>query len=204
VEDEAEAEFVRRLVARDEAAFNELVVLFERRVHALALRMLGRKADAEEVTQDVFVQVFRNVDSFRGDARLSTWIFRVAVNLCKNRMSYEARRGAKRHDDLDSLSETNALRGAEGVSCGVVHRPDHAAEERQLVDVVREAIETLDPEFRQLVILRDVEDLAYEEIADVTGLNVGTVKSRIHRGRAQLREKVERLLAAKRKSKVNP
>ncbi|MBM4360910.1 MAG: hypothetical protein FJ096_22650, partial [Deltaproteobacteria bacterium] len=63
---------------------------------------------------------------------------------------------------------------------------------------------TLDPEFRQLVILRDVEDLAYEEIADVTGLNVGTVKSRIHRGRAQLREKVERLLAAKRKSKVNP
>jgi RNA polymerase sigma-70 factor (ECF subfamily) len=202
VDDEAEAEFLRRLVARDEVAFNELVVLFERRVFALALRMLGRRADAEEITQDVFVQVFRNVDSFRGESRLSTWIFRVAVNLCKNRMSYEARRGGRRHEDVDSLSETNALRGGEGVSCGAVHRPDDAAEERQLVDVVREAIESLDPEFRQLVMLRDVEDLAYEEIAEVTGLQLGTVKSRIHRGRIQLRDKVERLFAARRKAKV--
>ena len=88
------------------------------------------------------------------------------------------------------------------VSVGAVARPDHAAEERQLVDVVREAIQSIDPEFRQLVVLRDVEDLAYEDIAEVTGLNVGTVKSRIHRGRAQLREKVERLIAARKKVMV--
>jgi RNA polymerase sigma factor (sigma-70 family) len=78
-----------------------------------------------------------------------------------------------------------------------VARPDHALEERQLVDVVRDAIDTLEPEFRQLVLLRDVEDLAYEDIAKVTGLNVGTVKSRIHRGRTQLREKVERLMTVR-------
>lgn len=196
-----EAEFVRRLVARDEAAFNELVILFEGRVFALGLRMLGRRADAEEITQDVFIQVFRSIESFRGDSKLSTWIFRVAVNLCKNRMSYNARRGGKRHDDFDGLSEKNALRGGEGVSVGTVRRPDHAAEERQLIDVVREAIDMLDPEFRQIVLLRDVEDLAYEEIAEVLGLNVGTVKSRIHRGRVQLKERVERVLAVRRKVK---
>ncbi len=202
MKDEDEARFVARLVARDETAFNELVLLFERRVFTLALRMLGRQADAEEVTQDVFVQVFRNVEAFRGDAKLSTWIFRVAVNLCKNRMKYDSRRQSRRHDDLGDYEERDALRGAEGVSSGTVARPDHALEERQLVDVVRDAIDTLEPEFRQLVLLRDVEDLAYEDIAEVTGLNVGTVKSRIHRGRTQLREKVERLMTVRGMNKV--
>lgn len=203
VEDEEEARFVARLVARDETAFNELVLLFERRVHALALRMLGRKADAEEVTQDVFVQVFRNVDGFRGDAKLSTWIFRVAVNLCKNRMKYDARRGGRRHEDVDGLGETRTLEGAIGVSVGGVSRPDAVAEERQLVDLVREAMDALDPRHRELLVLRDVEDLSYEEVAEVTGLSLGTVKSRIHRGRVELREKLERLLAARRSPKVN-
>jgi RNA polymerase sigma-70 factor (ECF subfamily) len=203
VEDEEEARFVARLVARDETAFNELVLLFERRVLALTLRMLGRKADAEEVTQDVFVQVFRNIDAFRGDSKLSTWIFRVAVNLCKNRMKYDARRGGRRHDDVDALGEVRDFEGAVGVSVGAVHRPDAVAEERQLVELVRTAIESLDPAHRQLLILRDVEDLSYEEVAEVTGLSLGTVKSRIHRGRIELREKVERLLAARRSIKVN-
>ena len=202
--DEEEAKFVGRLIARDETAFNELVVLFERRVFSLVLRMLGRQADAEEVTQDVFIQVFRNVESFRGDSKLSTWIFRIGINLCKNRMNYDARRQSRRHDDLGDYEESDALQGGDGVSVGAVARPDHAAEERQLIEVVREALETLDPEHRQLVILRDVEDLAYEEIAEVTGLNIGTVKSRIHRGRSQLREKVERLMVQRKVRKAEP
>jgi RNA polymerase sigma-70 factor (ECF subfamily) len=199
VSDDAEAAFVARLVARDETAFNELVVSYERRVFALTFRMLGRRAEAEEITQEVFIQVFKNVDGFRGDSKLSTWIFRVAVNLCKNRMKYNSRRGAKGQQDLDSLGDHTSMGAAEGVSAGTVPAPDDVVEGQQLVVVVREAIEQLEPEFRQLVILRDVEDLSYEEIADVTGLAVGTVKSRIHRGRTQLRTKVERLMAQKRR-----
>ncbi len=200
--DDAEAVFIARLVARDETAFNELVVVYERRVFALTLRMLGRRAEAEEITQDVFVQVFKSIDSFRGESKLSTWIFRVAVNLCKNRMKYHARRGGSRQEDLDSLGDHTSLGAAEGVSAGAVARPDEAVEGQQMVGAVRAAIAELDPEFRQLVILRDVEDLSYEEIAEVSGLPIGTVKSRIHRGRAQLKEKVERRMAAAHKKRT--
>ncbi len=194
---EAEVTFVARLVARDETAFNELMELFERRVFALVFRMLGRRAEAEEITQDVFVQVFKSVHSFRGDAKLSTWIFRVAVNLCKNRLKRNSRRAAGSHTELDSLGDHTSLGAAEGVSAGSVARPDELVAGIQLEKVLKIAIGQLEPEFRQLVILRDVEDLSYEEIAAVTGLRRGTVKSRIHRGRAQLRARVERILGEK-------
>jgi len=194
---EAEAAFVARLKARDEQAFNELMTLYQRRVFALVFRMLGRRAEAEEVTQEAFLQVFRAIDKFRGESKLSTWLFRVAVNLCKNRMKYNQRRASAGQQDLDSLADHSDLGAAEGVSVGRVHRPDETAQGNQLEQIVKLAFTQLEPEFRQLVILRDVEDLSYEEIADVTGLPRGTVKSRIHRGRAQLRARVERILGEK-------
>ncbi len=192
-----ESAFVARLVARDESAYNELFELYERRVFALVFRMLGRRAEAEEITQDVFVQVFRTIESFRGEAKLSTWLFRIAVNLSKNRMKYNARRGAGRQTELETAGDASiALGDAQAVGSARLARPDEAVETGQLESLVRRAIEELEPEHRQLVILRDVEDLSYEEIAEVTGLMLGTVKSRIHRGRAQLRERVERMMIA--------
>lgn len=186
-----------RLQARDELAFNELMQLYQRRVFALVYRMLGRREDAEEVVQETFVQVFRKVDKFRGDSKLSTWLFRVAVNLCKNRMKSNARRPSSRQQDIDAIADHTVFSSAEGVSVGSVERPDELVEGRRLEQIVKEAIMRLEPEFRQLVILRDVEDLSYEEISEVTGLPRGTVKSRIHRGRAQLRARVERRLGEK-------
>lgn len=189
-----EAAFVARLQARDETAFNELMHLYQGRVFALVFRMLGRRAEAEEVTQDTFVQVFRHIDRFRGDAKLSTWLFRVAVNLSKNRIKRNARRQSGAHQDLDAIADHSDLDGGGGVSVGSVARPDQLAQGRQLEVIVKAAIMDLEPEFRELVILRDVEDLSYEEIAEITELPRGTVKSRIHRGRAQLKARVERLL----------
>lgn len=194
---EAEAAFIRRLVARDETAFTELVRLYERRLFALVFRMLGNRHEAEEITQEVFVQVFRAIHRFRGEAKLSTWLYRVAVNLCKNRLKYHARRGAMAHQDYDSIAEASASGSAEGVSAGTVERPDELVEGIQLEGIVKQALERLDPDFRELVVLRDVEDLTYEEIAEVTGLPRGTVKSRIHRGRQQLRQRVEHMVGAK-------
>ncbi|MEM1033464.1 MAG: sigma-70 family RNA polymerase sigma factor [Myxococcota bacterium] len=189
-----EAAFVARLKARDEAAFTELMQLYQQRVFALVFRMLGRRSEAEEVTQETFVQVFRYVDGFRGDAKLSTWIFRVAVNLSKNRMKRNVRRASSAHQDLDSIVDHQEFGAASGVSVGTIARPDDIIAGVQLEQVVKLALDRLDPEFRRLVVLRDVEDLTYEEIAEVTGLPRGTVKSRIHRGRVQLREEVEQTL----------
>jgi RNA polymerase sigma-70 factor (ECF subfamily) len=193
----AEAAFIRRLVARDEAAFTELVQLYERRVFALVFRMLGNRHEAEEITQEVFVQVFRAIHRFRGEAKLSTWIYRVGVNLCKNRIKYHARRGPMTHQDYDAIAETSSGGAAEGISVGTVERPDELVEGIQLEGIVKRALAQLEPDFRELVVLRDVEDLTYEQIAEVTGLPRGTVKSRIHRGRQQLRQRVEHMVGSK-------
>ena len=192
-----EAEFVARLVARDETAFNLLVITYERRVFALVFRMLGRREEAEDLAQEVFVQVFKAIDQFRGDSKLSTWIYRIAVNLCKNRTKYLSRRHANDQDDVDAMHDRAPLSAAKGVSVGDVGRPDELVEGMQLEVIVKRAIQSIDPDFREVLILRDVEDMSYEEIAAVTGLADGTVKSRIHRARAQLRALVEKAIGEK-------
>jgi RNA polymerase sigma-70 factor, ECF subfamily len=196
-EEETEAQFVARLVAREPGAFNELVLTYERRVFSLVFRMLGRRDEAEDLAQEVFVQVFKAIDQFRGESKLSTWIYRIAVNLCKNRAKYLSRRQAGKHAEFEALSERSAFTSAKGVMVGDVSRPDELVEGMQLEVVVKRAIEQVDPDFRVVLILRDVEDLSYEEIAAVTGLAIGTVKSRIHRGRAQLRALVEAAMGDK-------
>ena len=197
-EDETEAQFVARLVARDESAFNELVVTYQRRVFALVFRMLGRREEAEDLAQEVFVQVFKAIDQFRGESKLSTWIYRIAVNLCKNRTKYLVRRHSGRQEDVDALAERSSFNSAKGVIVGEsIPRPDEAVEGMELEAVVRRAIAEVDPDFRAALVLRDVEDLSYEEIGEITGLPDGTVKSRIHRGRAQLRALVEKAMGEK-------
>ncbi len=193
-EEHEEAQFVARLVARDESAFNELVITYQRRVFALVFRMLGRREEAEDLAQEVFVQVFKAIDQFRGDSKLSTWIYRIAVNLCKNRTKYLSRRHANDQDDVDAMADRLPFSAAKGVSVGGISRPDELVEGMQLEVVVKRAIAQIEPEFREVLILRDVEDMSYEEIAEVTGLADGTVKSRIHRARAQLRTLVEKAM----------
>lgn len=193
-EEEIEAQFVARLMARDESAFNELVTAYERRVFALVFRMLGRRAEAEDLAQEVFVQVFKSIDQFRGECKVSTWIYRIAVNLCKNRSQYLYRRHDGRQDDVDAMAERAPLSRAKGVIVAGLSQPDELVEGMQLEAAVKRAIEGVEPDFRAVMVLRDVEDLSYEEIMAVTGLSMGTLKSRLHRGRTQLRELVEKAM----------
>jgi len=192
-----DARFLERLKARDERAFNELVRLYERRVYSLVFRMLARRDEAEDVTQEVFVQVFKAIDQFRGDAKLSTWVYRIAVNLCKNRSKYLARRHAGEQDELEAVAERVPLHEAKGVTASDVSRPDEAFDGHEVEAVVQRCIAKLEPDFREVLVLRDVEDLSYEEIAQITGLPDGTVKSRIFRARAQLKACVESCLGEK-------
>lgn len=197
IPDELEADLIERLAARDERAFNVLVKTYGARVSSLVFRMLGNRAEAEDLTQEVFVQVFKAIGSFRGDSKLSTWIYRIAINLCKNRSKYLRVRRSGEQDELDSVVERVSFADARRANVAHVARPDEAMAGKQLERIVQEAIVQIDAVYRECLILRDIEELSYEEIEQITGLAAGTVKSRIFRARAQLKELVERRLGEK-------
>ena len=192
-----EARLVERLVARDERAFNTLVRAYERRVFALVLRMIGNRAEAEDLAQEVFVQVFKAIGSFRGESKLSTWVYRIAINLCKNRTKYLRVRHSGEQDELEALADRVPMGQMRHSNVSQIDRPDEMVAGKQVERIVQQAILKLEPSFRECLVLRDVEDLSYEEIGAITGLPEGTVKSRIHRARAQLKELVETALGEK-------
>lgn len=194
---EDERRLVERLVARDEHAFNALVRAYERRVFALVLRMIGTRAEAEDLAQEVFVQVFKAIGSFRGESKLSTWIYRIAINLCKNRTKYLRVRHAGEQEELEAHAERVPMGELKRANVGQIERPDEMMVGKQVERIVKQAILQLEPSFRECLVLRDVEELSYEEIGAITGLPEGTVKSRIHRARAQLKELVEEALGEK-------
>jgi RNA polymerase sigma-70 factor (ECF subfamily) len=196
--DDPESGLIERLVARDERAFNDLVRAYERRVFALVLRMLGgNRAEAEDLAQEVFVQVFKAIGTFRGESKLSTWVYRIAVNLCKNRSKYLRVRHADEQDELEAIAERVPMGEVKRANVAQVARPDEMLAGHEVERIVQQAILKIEPSFRECLVLRDVEELSYEEIGEITGLPPGTVKSRIHRARAMLKELVEEKLGEK-------
>jgi RNA polymerase sigma-70 factor (ECF subfamily) len=165
-----ERDLVERAAAGDVDAFGELVRTYERRVASVLYRLLDDHRDVEEATQDVFVQAWRNLNRYRGEAQIFTWLYRIAVN--------EAlmRRRRKRHDvyELDDR---------------VAARPDP---EPGLRDLLMRELRALPFEQRAAVVLRDVEGLSNEEVAEAINISVPAAKSRIHRGRMQIRAALER------------
>lgn len=185
-----EAQLVARLRRRDEKAFRLFVRHFEAPVYNLVLRMLGHEEEARDVSQEVFVTVFRAIADFREESKLSTWLFRIVTNHCRNRQKYLGRRSYGRTDSFEE-----ALDSAEATVFGERPvQPDRALEGERLERALQAAIAGLDPEHRELVVLRDIQGLSYEEIRKVTGLAEGTVKSRLHRARMTLKEKLEALV----------
>ncbi len=185
-----EGELIRLLQQHDERAFQKCVRLYQDKVFGLVYRMLGSQAEAEDVAQEVFVTVFKSIDSFRGDSKFSTWLYRIAANHCKNRIKYLRRRAHKQTAELDDAAERQLL-GSGQSTLGQQHAsPVEALEGLQLNNIVQRAITKLDEEHRLLLVLRDVEELSYEEIMQVTGLPEGTVKSRLHRARLILKEEI--------------
>lgn len=178
-----DAELVRRFKEGDRAAYAEIVHRYKDRVFTLCLRWMGDRQIAEEVAQDVFLALFRSLPSFRGESQLSTWVFRVVVNHCKNRRLYRKRRMTDQHESLEGDRDDD-LPARQIASDGPpTDAPLRAAQAEALL---QEALNALDEEQRHIIVLRDVQDQSYEEIADILGLPRGTVKSRLHRARAEL------------------
>lgn len=188
---ELERSLLRRLRDRDERAFRELVSAHRDRVYNITFRMLGNRAEAEDVAQEVFITVFKTIDTFREESKFSTWLYRVAVNHCKNRIKYLVRRKDRDRDELDETN-ANGTSADSPISAPVPSAPDRALEGAQMEKLIQEAIAELEEDQRVVVVLRDVEDLSIEEICEITGLPDGTVKSRLHRARLVLRKKLQR------------
>lgn len=167
-------DLVRRYLSGDRAAFASLVERHERRVYNLALRMTGREEDARDATQDAFLTVLRKLSTFRGEAAFTTWLHRVTVNAC-----YDLLRKRQRSPLLDRGREDD-LPIAEPPPA-----PDHADASDLSVDVQR-ALLQVPEDFRAVMILHDVQDLPQDRVAEILGVPVGTVKSRLHRGRIAL------------------
>ena len=176
---------VEGLRAGAETAYEELIERFQQPVYALAIRLLNDPAEASDVTQEVFLKVFRNVGSFRGQSTLRTWVYRIAVNEAHNARRWFFRH-RRREVDLDRGPEecrnwTEAL-ADQGRS------PFEMALDHERQALVEAALDELNPVYREAVVLRDLADLGYEEIAAILNVSLGTVKSRILRGREALRQ----------------
>lgn len=189
----SDEELVRRFKEGDRAAYSELVVRYQNRVFGMCLRWMGDRAVAEEVAQDVFLALFKALPRFRGDAQLSTWVYRVTVNHCKNRDLYRRRRAHGRHESIDGTPKDDDAPVKQYAHDGP--GADSLTHKTEAGELLQAALEQLDPDQRRIIVLRDVEDLSYEEIADILELPKGTVKSRLHRARHELARRLGRNLS---------
>ena len=188
----AERLLIARLIERDEQAFAEIVRLYGDKVFSLIYRMLGSRPEAEDVAQDVFITVFKTIETFRGEAKFSTWLLRIAANHAKNRIKHLARRPVEGADPEDvSQVRSTPDRPAPPVQARI-DSPDALLEAAQTERLMQEAIANLSEDQRILVVLRDVEEMSYQEIEEITGLPEGTIKSRLHRARMAIKEWVDR------------
>jgi RNA polymerase sigma-70 factor (ECF subfamily) len=177
-----DAALLARLRTGDSRAFEELVTTYQHRLFGVALRMLGSRAEAEEIAQETFLRAHRALGEFRGEARLGTWLYAIASRLCLDRLASASRR----HETPDETALQQ--QPAEGADAAAV------LEQRELQAALHDAVAALPEERRIVVVLRDLEGLAYEEIAEVLGLPLITVRSRLHRARLDLKAKLERWL----------
>jgi RNA polymerase sigma-70 factor (ECF subfamily) len=170
----------------DEAAYEDLIERYQQPVYNLVYRLMDDPADAADVVQEVFLKVFRNITAFRGDSSLKTWIYRISCN-----EAYNQRRWFTRHRRNEVGLDAGEEDGARSLNSVLPDRGRSAFDmvcDRELHALVEDALTELNPQFRAAVVLRDIEDLSYEEIAEVLQISLGTVKSRILRGREALRK----------------
>ena len=167
----------------DVESFNELVRLFEGRVYNLCYRMLGDADSAADAAQDAFLSAFRNLRSFRGGS-FRSWMLRIATNTC-----YDALRVRKRRPSVSlDMEADDELASSPLQIADTAESPDDFAQRRELAAAIQDGLTALPDEQRIVLILSDIQGLAYEEIAQITNSNLGTIKSRLSRGRARLRE----------------
>jgi RNA polymerase sigma-70 factor (ECF subfamily) len=188
-----DAVLIRAFQGGDKAAFDELVLKHHHKLFNLCYRFLGDYQEANDSAQETFIKVYRSLKRFRLESAFSTWLYRIGVNTCKNKVKSAEYRQKKKMVPLD-----NPVSLYNGSPASVIqdetHSPAMELEKKERMRVIQEAINALPPEQKVVVTFRDIEGLSYEEIVEITGLNPGTVKSRLARARLDLRKRLRSVI----------
>jgi RNA polymerase sigma-70 factor (ECF subfamily) len=177
----------------EKEAFNRLVLKYKDKVFNLCYRFCGNYEDADDCAQEAFIKVYRSLNGFRQESSFSTWLYRITANTCKNKISsvkYKQGKIAVRLDEPIDTKEGSVNREIEGRS----PNPKRELENKEKGILIQEAVDTLSADHKAVVVLRDIEGFSYEEIAEITGYALGTVKSKLARAREELRTKLKGLI----------
>ncbi len=180
---EEELEIINRVRAGDTDAFESLVLEHQNKVYSLALRMVGNEEDARDMAQEAFVRAYTSLAGFRGDSKFSVWLYRLTSNICIDFL-----RSRQRHQTVSLTYDTDDAEGGQLEIPDERFSPETGLERAELRDSVVRGLDSLSPEFRSILLLREIEGLTYEEIGRALDLEEGTVKSRIFRARKKLTE----------------
>ncbi len=189
---ENDSDLVYAFKRGDHSAFEKIVLKYQDRVYNLCYRFLGDKQEAEDSAQEIFIKVYRALKGFKLKSSFYTWLYRIVINTCKNRVkSLEFRRAKSRVSiDDDQEKKNHEISGIADNN----NLPDTGLEQKEKIKKIQEAINSLPPDQKTMVILRDIEGLSYDEIANITKDRLGTVKSKLSRARLGLRNKLEGII----------
>jgi len=183
--EKSDEQLVQLAVNEDPEAFGEIVNRWERKIFALCYGMLNREDEAKDAAQDAFIAAYKNLSKFRGEARVSSWLHRIAVNQCLTRKRREKTRSESFFDESESSEEKVFVAPARLT-------PSRQTEQGERIMAVRSAVSALPPELRQIVVMKEFEEMTFQEISDVMEIPLSTVKSRLYTALKQLRMKLER------------
>lgn len=193
-ERDVDAKLVARVQAGDKAAFDLLVLKYQRKILRLLSRMLRDQSEIEDVMQEAFIKAYRALPQFRGDSAFYTWLYRIAINTARNWMASQSRRPSspslhqseegETFDEIDNLTDNNT--------------PESLLASREIAASVNDSIQALPAELRTAIVLREIEGLSYEEIAQAMGCPIGTVRSRIFRAREAIAAKLRPMIDQQR------
>jgi RNA polymerase sigma-70 factor (ECF subfamily) len=177
----SDSQIIERTLGGEPEAFNMLVRRWERHIYSLTLRMLGRDEEAKDATQETFLSAYRNLSKFRGEAKFSSWIYRIALNVCNTRLR-------SRQKTSVSLEEQREMTGFE--LAAEDRELGSEIQQEQIARHVRRALQGLPAEMRQVIIMKEYEGLKFAEIAEVLGVPLSTVKTRMYTGLSELRKRL--------------
>jgi len=183
----SDSQIIERTLGGEPEAFNVLVRRWERQIYGLTLRLLGRDEEAKDATQETFLSAYRNLAKFRGEAKFSSWIYRIALNVCNTKLKGRSR-------VTISIEEQREISGFE--LAADTEDLGSNIQQQQVARVVRRALQALPAEMRQVIIMKEYEGLKFSEIADVLGIPLSTVKTRMYTGLAELKKRLDHLRGA--------
>ncbi|WP_164522196.1 sigma-70 family RNA polymerase sigma factor [Halocella sp. SP3-1] len=185
----SDKELIKRFRNNDESAFEELVLRYQKKVYNTVLRMLSNLDDTSDITQEIFIKVYQNLEKFKGQSSFSTWLFSIAGNHCRDEL--RKRQKELKHRSLDSIAEER--KETERVSNNSNYQPEESSIQNEQFRDIEIALSKLSIEYREPLVLRDIQGFTYDEISKILNLPAGTVKSRLSRARCKLRDKLSKI-----------